>query len=83
MRLRVIPASDRTGVVGRYGEAWKLRVAAAPERGQANEATLELLAERLGVRPADVRVVAGHAARNKTVEVSGLTAEEAERRLSA
>ena len=64
----------------------RLRVipaSAAPERGQANEATLELLAERLGVRPADVRVVAGHAARNKTVEVSGLTAEEAERRLSA
>ena len=83
MRLRVIPASDRPGVVGRYGEAWKLRVAAAPERGQANEATLELLAERLGVGPADLRVVAGHTALDKTVEVSGLTAEEAERRLSA
>lgn len=69
-------------MVGRYGEGWKLRVAAAPERGKANEATLELLAERLGVGPADLRLVAGHTARDKTVEVSGLTMDETERRLS-
>jgi len=79
----VIPSSDRPGLVGPYGEGWKLRVAAVPERGKANQATLELLAATLGVEAGDVRVVAGHTARDKTVEVSGLTTEEAERRLSA
>jgi uncharacterized protein len=78
----VIPGSSKAGVVGRHGDGWKLRVAAAPERGKANEATLELLAERLGVAVRDLRVVAGHTGRDKTVEVSGLTMDEAARRLS-
>jgi uncharacterized protein YggU (UPF0235/DUF167 family) len=68
--------------VGRYGEAWKLRVAAPPERGKANEATLDLLAETLGLAAADLRLVSGHGSRDKTVEVSGLTTDEAERRLA-
>lgn len=69
-------------MAGRYGDAWKLRVAPAPERGKANEATIELLARTLGVAPSDVRLVSGHGGRDKTVEVSGLAADEAERRLS-
>lgn len=81
IRLRVIPGAGQPAVVGRYGDAWKLRVAAPPERGKANDAALELLAETLGVAAADVRIVAGHASRDKTVEISGLGAEEAARRL--
>lgn len=82
MRLRVVPGSREPGVVGRHGEAWKLRVTAAPERGRANEATLRLLAKTLGVGAADVRLVAGHSSRDKVVEVSGLGQAEAERRLA-
>ena len=80
--MRVIPSSGTSGVVGRYGEAWKLRVAAPPERGKANEAALDLLARTLDVAPGSVRLVTGRRARDKTVEISGLTAEEAERRLA-
>jgi uncharacterized protein (TIGR00251 family) len=82
LRLRVIPRSPRAGIVGRHGEAWKLRVTAPPERGRANEATLDLLAGTLGVERADLRLVSGHGARDKTVEVSGLSSDEAERRLT-
>ena len=82
LRLRVIPGSGAPGVVGRYGEAWKLRVSAPPERGKANQAALELLARTLGLAPGDLRLVTGHGGRDKTVEVTGLTADEAERRLA-
>jgi uncharacterized protein YggU (UPF0235/DUF167 family) len=82
LRLRVIPGSARPGVVGRHGEAWKLRVIAPPERGKANEAALDLLADALRVEPGALRLVAGHGARDKTVEVAGLSADEAERRLA-
>jgi uncharacterized protein len=81
LRLRVIPGSARSGVVGRHGDAWKLRVTAPPERGKANEAALHLLAGALRVEPGALRLVAGHGARDKTVEVAGLSADEAERRL--
>jgi uncharacterized protein YggU (UPF0235/DUF167 family) len=69
-------------VVGRHGEAWKIRVAAAPERGRANDAVLELLAETLAVPRASVTLVSGGASRNKIVELSGITPEEIERRLA-
>jgi uncharacterized protein YggU (UPF0235/DUF167 family) len=82
LRLRVIPGSGQPGVVGRYGEGWKLRVAAPPERGKANEATLDLLADTLGLAATNLRLVSGHGSRDKTVEVSGLTIDEAERRLA-
>lgn len=82
MRLRVVPGSREPGVAGRHGEAWKLRVTAAPERGRANEATLRLLAETLGVGSGDLRLVAGHGSRDKVVEVTGIGQAEAEKRLA-
>jgi uncharacterized protein len=82
LRLRVVPGSARPGIVGRYGDAWKLRVTAAPERGRANDAVLDLLAETLSVPRSDVKVVAGHAARDKIVELHGIAEDETVRRLS-
>jgi uncharacterized protein YggU (UPF0235/DUF167 family) len=74
-------------VVGRYGEGWKIAVAAAPERGRANEAVVELLADALGLARRDVSVVSGHTGREKIVELDGLAPEmdmdEIDRRLAS
>jgi uncharacterized protein len=56
-------------------------VAAPPERGRANAALVALLSEMLGVPRSAVRIVAGHAARRKIVEVDGLDAAAVERLL--
>jgi uncharacterized protein YggU (UPF0235/DUF167 family) len=56
-------------VVGLHGGSLKVRVAAAPERGRANAAVERLLAGELGMRSADVEVVAGHASRRKRVRL--------------
>lgn len=82
LRLRVSSGAGRSAVVGRLGPAWKLRVAASPERGRANDAIVTLLAETLGLPRPDVRLVAGGSARDKVVEVTGLSVDEAERRLT-
>jgi hypothetical protein len=79
----VSPGAKRSEVVGRQGDAWKLRVAAPPERGRANAAVCALLATALGVSPADIRVVAGATSRRKLVEVDGLDAVDADRLLGA
>jgi uncharacterized protein (TIGR00251 family) len=81
LKLRVIPGAGRSEIVGRYGEAWKVRVGAAPERGRANAELVQLLSERLGVRPAALSIVSGHTARDKVVELQGLSAAEAAGRL--
>ena len=83
MRLRVAPGSARDQIVGRHGDAWKVRVAAAPERGAANEAVIRLLATVLSLDRGAVTLVSGHGARDKMVEVAGLTAAEVERRLGS
>jgi len=81
LRIRVSPGARKTELVGRHGEAWKVRVAAAPERGRANDAVLELLADRLRVSAAELTLVAGRSGRDKIVELRGLGPDEADRRL--
>ena len=83
LRLKVVPGARRSQVVGRLGESWKLRVHAAPERGRANDEVVALLAEILGLAQSEVRVVAGRTTRDKVVELSQITLDEAEQRLAA
>jgi uncharacterized protein (TIGR00251 family) len=83
LRLRVVPGASRPGVVGRHGQAWKVRVAAAPERGAANDALVHLIAATLGVPKRDVRLVSGHASRDKILEVAGVRPAETEALLAA
>ncbi len=56
--------------------ALKVRVAAPPVEGAANQAMLRFLAEELGVSRRSVRLVAGAAGRQKLVVVEGVTPEE-------
>jgi len=83
LRLRVSPGASRSEVVGPHGEAWKVRVVAAPESGKANEAVRTLIAEALDVPRSSTEIVSGRASRDKVVVVHGVTSDEAERRLGA
>ena len=77
------PGAARNEIVGRYGEGWKVRVAARAERGRANQELLGFLAATLGVHPARLRLVTGQGSRDKLVEIDGMTQDEADRLLSA
>src|SRR3954469_2472044 len=83
LRLRVSPGATRGGVVGRHGEAWKVRVAAPPEGGRANDAVVRLLAETLSLPRDAVTLVSGHGARDKIVQLTGIDLTQIERRLSS
>lgn len=82
--VRVHPGARKDALVGRLANGeWKLAVSAPPEGGRANGAVVELLAELLGVKSRQVTVARGGSARSKTIEVAGLEAGEAERRLAS
>jgi uncharacterized protein len=83
LRLRVAPGASRAAVVGRHGDAWKLRVVAPAEGGRANEAVVRLLADTLSLPRNAVTLVSGHGALDKIVELAGVEPEEIERRLSS
>lgn len=67
--------------MGLHGNEIRIRVAAPPVDGAANEALVRFLAERLDVGRPAVAVTSGSGARSKTVIVTGLTPEQAARRL--
>ena len=71
LRIKVVPGASRSEVVGALGDRLKIRVAAPPERGRANEALVGLLREWLGGN--DVEIVGGSSSLEKTVRVSGIT----------
>ena len=68
------PRASRTEVVGVHGDAIKLRVAAPPVEGEANEEVVRFIAKELGVSATHVTIVAGGTSRRKTVEVHGVDA---------
>ena len=63
------------------GNELKVRVAAPPADGAANEALVRLLADSIGVARSSVTISAGAGSRSKTVVVSGVTLEHAARQL--
>jgi len=65
----VKPGAKTNAILGFHGDALKVSVTAAPERGRANRAVIALLAARLKVPPSAIRIVAGEGSRDKVVEI--------------
>ena len=82
VHVHVLPRSGRTEIVGRHGDALKVRVTAAPVAGQATEAARLAVAAALGVAASTVTVVGGERSRMKRLRVADLDATEANRRLA-
>lgn len=76
--VQVQPRASRSEVTGLHGTALKVRLQAPPVDGAANEALVAFLAESLGVRARDVRLVSGLTSRSKVVEVLGVSRERIE-----
>ena len=81
LNVHVQPRAKRTEVVGWYGDAVKVRLAALPVSGAANEALVAFLAAELGVARSSVKIVAGRTSRHKHIAIPGMTREVALDRL--
>jgi len=82
LHVKVVPGSRHDRVVGRYGDAVKVQVRAAPEGGKANQAVLQLLADALGLRPQQLVLLRGQAQPRKVIEIPGLDQPTLDRRLA-
>ncbi len=81
LAVRVQPRAARSEIAGLFGDRIRIRLAAPPVDGAANDALVRFLAGALGVPPREVRIVAGLTSRSKTVIATGVSAEEAAARL--
>ena len=81
--MRVLPRAPRTALAGERDGALVVRLCAPPVDGEANDALVAFLAKTLDRPRRDVRLASGERSRVKRLEVAGLDAAAAARRLSA
>ncbi len=79
--VQVIPRARRSEVVGPHGDVLKIRLAAPPVEGAANDALIAFLAAALGLRKRDVSLVGGLRSRRKLIHLQGVDAQAVAARL--
>jgi uncharacterized protein len=72
--VRVVPRASRSEVVGEHDGALRVRIAAPPVEGAANEELRRTLARALGVPTRNVEIVSGQTSKTKRVRVNGADA---------
>jgi len=75
LTLHIQPGAKKTEFAGLHGEALKIRLAAPPVDGKANEALLRFIAEVLHLPKSAVTLKSGQTSRHKVLEVNGTTAD--------
>ena len=75
LSVHVQPKASTTECVGIHGDALKIRIAAPPVDGAANDELIRFLAHRLSIRSTSVRIHSGASGRHKRVLVKGATAQ--------
>lgn len=83
MKIRAQPGARKNAVVGLRQGALCIAVTAAPERGKANAAIVEVLAEFLDCRPARLTLLAGATSRRKSILVDGFSVAELREKIEA
>jgi len=80
--VRVQPRASKSAVAGEFDGVLKIRLAAPPVEGEANEELIRLLAKLFAAPRQRIAILSGQASRNKVVSVSGISVDEAARVLA-
>lgn len=83
VRVKVLPRSSRSQIVGKEGDIYKVKLTAPPVEGKANKALKELFAERLGIPKGNVEIMSGEFSRIKSVRIRGLNMNDINSLLNA
>ncbi len=73
--VRVIPRASKSEVVGEFDGSLKVKIAAPPVDGAANEEVVKLISKAFGRPKANVEILSGHTSRTKRLRVVGGSAK--------
>lgn len=79
--VRVIPRTSKSALAGDLDGAVKIRIAAPPVDGEANDELIRFLAKLLGVGRQQVEIISGATLKNKIVRITGVTIEDCQKTL--
>jgi uncharacterized protein len=83
LSVKVVPGSSKTCLAGVIGSMLKVKVAAAPEKGKANECLIDYLAEVVGIRKNAVVILSGQTSAIKQIRINGVTSDAVRQLLDA
>ncbi|MDR0882265.1 MAG: DUF167 domain-containing protein [Candidatus Adiutrix sp.] len=81
LKVLLSPRARANSLVGRQGEELKIKIAAPPVEGAANEALVKFLAGLLNHSRLHFNIVAGQRGRRKLLRIEDLTEQELRDRL--
>ena len=79
--VRVVPRASRSSVIGEHDGALRVRIAAPPVDGTANEELVRVLARALDMTARDVEITSGHTSKVEQIRARGATREQLESRI--
>ncbi len=82
-KVKVIPKAARSKIVGWEQDTLKVRLAAVPEKGEANGELIRVLAEVLEVGKSKVQLMGGETSRHKRICIRDISLEEVEKKLKS
>jgi len=77
LNVIVVPKSSNNQVVGAYNNSLKIKVTAAPEKGKANAAVIEVIMDYFHIKKSQIQLISGETSRNKVFTLD-LTLTEAQ-----
>ena len=81
--VRAQPGASRAGIRGAHRGALKVSVTQLAEKGKANEAVIETLADGLGLKRSAIELISGQSQRDKRFLIRGITTAEMAKRIAA
>jgi hypothetical protein len=78
LNVIVVPKSSNNQVVGAYNNSLKIKVVAAPEKGKANAAVIEVIMDYFHIKKSQIQLISGETSRNKvfTLDLTLVEAQE-------
>jgi uncharacterized protein (TIGR00251 family) len=76
LAVKVTPNAGRNEINGYKDGVLQIKVSAAPEKGKANKALVDLLSERLGIRKTSIAIIKGETSRNKVILIDRISSED-------
>ena len=82
-KVQVVPRASRSEIVGEHNGALRVRIAAPPVDGAANDELVRLLSRAFGVKRSAIEITSGQASKTKQVRVTGATQPDLQKLLIA
>jgi uncharacterized protein len=81
LKVRIVPKARRNEIASISEEVVRLKVHAPAQDGKANAELVRFLSESVGCPRSDIAIIRGEKARDKVIEIAGVSVEEVWKRL--